>query len=134
MKIDGGVGARLSPCPHRPLLAEAPPLPCFAARTFCDASFWLDCFALADFGGADFVRGFVAGALESAPHVPTGDRAVWAPALAEFQEFLRLGHVLLAVGDGPALFDAEVVDGKHVGAPEAENQKHFDGPGADPAH
>ena len=88
---------------------------------------------LADFGGADFVGGFVAGALECAPHVPAGDGAVGAPAFAEFQEFFGLGHVLLTVGDGPAFFHAEVVDGQNVGAAEAENQKHFDGPGADAA-
>ena len=41
--------------------------------------------------------------------------------------------MLFAVGDGPAFFDAEVVDGKDVGAAEAEDQEHFDGPGADAA-
>ena len=41
--------------------------------------------------------------------------------------------MLLAVGDGPAFFDAKVVDGENVGAAEAEDQKHFDGPGADAA-
>jgi hypothetical protein len=85
----------------------------------------------ADFGGADFVGGFVAGAFEGAPHVPTGDGAIGAPALAESEELLGLGHVPLAVGNGPALFYAEVMDGEHVGAAEAEDEKHFDGPGAD---
>ena len=50
------------------------------------------------FGGEDFVGYGVAGALEGSPHVPTGDGAVGAPAFAESQEFLGLGHVLLAVG------------------------------------
>src|SRR5713101_9464978 len=91
-------------------------------------------FALpADFGGTDFAHGGVAGALAGAPHVPTGDGAIGAPALAEGEEFLGRGHMLLAVGDGPAFFDAEVVDGENVGAAEAEDQKHFDGPGADAA-
>src|SRR5713226_4614760 len=91
-------------------------------------------FALpADFGGADFAQGGVASALAGAPHVPTGDGAVGTPALAEGKEFLGLGHVLFAVGDGPALPDAEVVDGENVRAAEAEDQKHFDGPGADAA-
>src|SRR5208283_6083385 len=89
--------------------------------------------ALAGFAGADFVGHFVAGAFERAPHVPTGDGAIGTPALAEFEKLLGRGHVLFAVGDGPTLFYAEVVDGKHVGATEAENQKHFDGPGADAA-
>jgi len=89
--------------------------------------------AHAGLGGADFVGGFVAGALEGAPHVPTGDGAVGAPAFAEGEELLGLGHVLFAVGDGPAFFDAEVVDGEDVGAAQTEDQEHFDGPGADAA-
>src|SRR5229473_6449630 len=91
-------------------------------------------FALpADFGGTDFAQGGVAGALAGAPHVPTGDGTIRAPALAEGEEFLGRGHVLLAVGDGPALPDAEVVDGENVGAAETEDQKHLDGPGPDAA-
>src|SRR5712692_280638 len=84
-------------------------------------------------GRANFAHGGVAGALASAPHVPTGDGAVGAPAFAEGQELLRLGHVLFAVGDGPAFFDAQVVNGEDVEAAEAEDQEHFDGPGADAA-
>src|SRR5712691_6128984 len=91
-------------------------------------------FALpTDFGGADFAEGGVAGALAGAPHVPTGDGAVRTPALAEGEKFLGLEHVLFAVGDGPALPDAEVVDGENVGASEAEDEEHFDGPGPDAA-
>ena len=74
---------------------------------------------LANTGGADFAPGGVAGPLTGAPHVPTGDGAVGAPALAEGEEFLGLGHVLLTVGDGPALLDAEIVDGENVRAAEA---------------
>src|SRR6266700_8383662 len=88
---------------------------------------------VADFGGADFAHGGVAGALAGAPHVPTGDGAVGAPALTEGEEFFGLGHMLLAVGDGPAFPNTEVVDRENVGAAEAENQEHFDGPGADAA-
>jgi len=62
------------------------------------------------------------------------NRAVRAPAFAEGEEFLGLGHTPLAVGDGPALPDAEVVDGQHVGPAEAEDQKHFDGPNTDAPH
>src|SRR6266851_1361179 len=91
-------------------------------------------FALsADLGGAYFAEGGVAGALAGAPHVPTGDGAIGAPALAEGEELLGRGHVLLAVGDGPALPDPEVVDGENVGAAEPEDQKHLDGPGPDAA-
>jgi len=71
--------------------------------------------------------------LEGAPHVPTGDGAVGAPALTEGQKFFRAGLVFFAVGDGPAFLYAEVVDGKNIRAAEAENQKHFDGPGSDAA-
>src|SRR6266571_7102662 len=93
-----------------------------------------DLARLLDTRRADFAEGGVAGALAGAPHVPTGDGAVRAPALAEGQEFLGLGHMLLAVGDRPALPDAEVVDGENVGAAEPEDQKHLDGPGPDAAH
>jgi len=90
-------------------------------------------FAFAGFGGADFAHGGVAGALAGAPHVPTGDGAVRAPAFAEGENFLGFGHVFFAVGDGPAFFDAEVVDGEDVGAAEMEDQEHFYRPGADAA-
>jgi len=75
----------------------------------------------------------MASALAGAPHIPGGDGAVRAPAFAEFQEVFGRGHVLLAVSDSPAFANAEVVDGKNIGAAEAENEKHFDGPGADAA-
>src|SRR5260370_621396 len=84
-------------------------------------------------GRADFAHSGVAGALASAPHVPTGDCAVGAPLLAKGEKFLGFGHVLLAVGDGPTFSHAQVVDGKDVRAAEAEDQKHLDGPGADAA-
>ncbi len=87
----------------------------------------------ADFGGADLAHGGVAGTMAGAPHVPAGDGAVGTPALAESEEFFGFGLVFFAVGDGPAFLYAQVVDGKHVGAAEAENQKHFDGPGANAA-
>src|ERR1700682_1398593 len=74
-------------------------------------AFGLGAPVLADFGGAGFVGGGVAGALEGAPHVPTGDGAVGAPAFAEGEELLGLGHVFLAVGYGPAFFYARGVGG-----------------------
>ena len=43
----------------------------------------IDGLRLADFGWTDFAHGGVAGALAGTPHVPTGDGAVGAPALAE---------------------------------------------------
>jgi len=69
-----------------------------------------------------------------APHVPTGDGAVRAPAFSEFEELFGLGHVFFAVGERPAFFYAEVMDGQDVRAAQAENQKHFNGPGADAAN
>src|SRR5467141_3803095 len=91
-------------------------------------------FAALWFSRLDFVGGGVACTFEGAPHVPTGDGAVRAPAFAEGEEFLGLGQAPLAVGDGPALPDPEVVDGQHVGPAEAEDQKHFDGPNTDAPH
>ncbi len=84
-------------------------------------------------GGAYFTQGGVAGAVAGAPHVPGSDGAVGTPAFAESQEFFGFGLVLFAVGDGPAFLHAEVVDGENIGATEAEDQKHFHGPGADAA-
>ena len=104
------------------------------ASAAASEAFWFGALMrLTDTGGADFAHGGVAGALAGAPHVPTGDGSVGTPTFAKGEEFLGLGHVLLAVGDGPAFFDAEVVDGENVGAAKAEDQEHFDGPGADAA-
>jgi hypothetical protein len=86
-----------------------------------------------ELGGKDLAGGGVASALEGPPHVPAGDGAVGSPLFAEGQEFLGFGHVLLAVGDGPALFYPEVVDGEDIGATQIENQEHLDSPGADAA-
>src|SRR5260370_15857188 len=58
-------------------------------------------------GRADFAHSGVAGALASAPHVPTCDCAVGAPLLAKGEKFLGFGHVLLAVGDGPTFSRSE---------------------------
>src|SRR5260370_20500996 len=117
------------------------PLQGIAAGAFARGAFWLGGLALTRFRGpatprrgkADFVGGFIAGAFKGAPHVPTGDGAIGAPALTESEELFGLWHVLLAVGNGPAFFYAEVVDGEHVGAAEAEDEEHLDGPSADPA-
>jgi len=79
----------------------------------------------------DLVGGGVAGALEGAPHVPACDGAIGAPAFAEGKELFRAGLVFLAVGDRPAFLHAEIMDGENIRAAKAENQKHFDGPGAD---
>src|SRR6266436_6854204 len=102
----------------------------FAAFCGHSAALAADYFYL---GGEDFVGYGVAGALEGSPHVPAGDGAVGAPALAEGQEFLGLGHVFLAIGYGPALLHSEVVDGEDVRAAEIEDEEHLDGPGADAA-
>ena len=109
-------------------------LKALAARALGRRSTTLGVLArFADMGGADFAHGRVPGALAGAPHVPTGDGAVGTPAFAKGQEFLGLRRALLAVSDGPAFLDAEVVNGKNVRAAEAEDQKHFDGPVADAA-
>ena len=69
--------------------------------------------------------------MEGAPHVPTGDGAIGTPAFPEGEEFFGAGLVFFAVGDGPAFLHAEVMNRQNVRATKAENQKHFDGPGAD---
>jgi len=100
---------------------------------FSLAGCWARWFSFADFGGADFAHGGVAGAMAGAPHVPAGDGAVGAPAFAEGEELFGFGLVFFAVGYGPAFLYAEVVDGENVRTAEAKNQKHFDSPGADAA-
>jgi len=71
--------------------------------------------------------------MAGAPHVPGGDGAVGAPAFSEGEKLFGRGHMFFVVGDGPAFFDPEVVDGENVGAAEAEDEEHLDGPGADAA-
>src|SRR6266852_5516518 len=68
------------------------------------------------------------------PHIPTCDSPVGAPALAKFQQLFRFWHVFFAVGDGPAFFHTQVVDGQDVRTSQAKDQKHFHGPGADAAY
>src|SRR3981189_1981914 len=87
--------------------AEARPLQLPAGGAFGLGPFWFGVMAgFTGGGGADFVGRGVAGALEGAPHVPTGDGAVGAPAFAEGEELLRLGQVLCPGGYVPALFYA----------------------------
>jgi len=81
----------------------------------------------------DSVGEGVAGALEGAPHVPTGDGAVGAPTFTEGEKLFGCGHVLLAVRHGPAFLYAQVVDGENVRAAQIEDQKHLNGPGPDAA-
>ena len=59
-------------------------------------------------------------------------KAAW-PARWQARHMYQEATVLFAVGDGPALPHAEVVDGKHVGAAEAEDEEHFHRPGTDAA-
>ncbi len=126
--LAAGFGGTAMPRQVSPRGSKDPPL-----RRLAFATDGIGGLAPSHFGGADFVGGLVAGALEGAPHVPACDGAVGSPAFTAGEEFLGLGHVLLAIGDGPAFFDAEVVDGKNVRAAEAEDQEHFDGPGANAA-
>lgn len=80
------------------------------------------------------LAGVFASELDGPPHVPARDSAIGTPTLPEFKEFLRLGDAALPIRDGKAFLHALVVDGQYIGAAEAENQKHLDGPCADAAH
>src|SRR5712672_551902 len=104
------------------------------ARPLQRLSFGFSGFAVAGFGGADFAHGGVSSSLTGAPHVPTRDGAVGTPAFTKGEQFFGFGHVLFAVGDGPAFLDSQVMDRENIRAAETENQKHFDGPGADAAN
>ena len=70
---------------------------------------------------------------DGAPHVPTGDGAVGAPAFAVGGDFARLGNGFLAVEKSETFLHGVIVDGQNVRAAEPEDEKHFDGPGADAA-
>src|SRR5271157_2023036 len=69
-----------------------------------------------------------------APHVPTGDAAVWTPALAVGQQLFRLGQLGEFVHLGEAFADAIVVHGQHIRTSQAKDQQHLDRPAADAAH
>src|SRR6266404_9075376 len=83
-----GVDARRN-LQHGKSRAEARSLQSLVAGAFAQVGFALGVRArFARECGADFANGGVAGALAGAPHVPTGDGAIGAPALAEGEEFL----------------------------------------------
>src|SRR5262249_10267187 len=90
--------------------------------------------ALAGACRANVVGGGIAGTFERPPHVPGSDCPIRSPAFSEGEQLLRLRHVLLAVGHRPALLDAQVVNRQNVWTAQAKDQKHFNGPRADPAH
>ena len=88
--------------------------------------------------GGNFTGGEVAGA----PEVPAGDGAPGLPFFCAAVHDVGFGEVHggdfvggfeFAEGEGEAFADAVVVDGEDVGAAEAEDEEHLDGPAADAA-
>src|ERR1700682_2180776 len=82
------------------------------------------------------------GQVAGAPEVPAGDVAPGLPAGGAFVDDVGFGEVgggyfvcwlELAEGEGEAFADAVVVNGQDVGAAEAEDEQHLDGPLADAA-
>src|SRR5205085_5240011 len=74
-------------------------------------------------------RGGASG-LAGGAHGGGGDGAEGAAAFAEFEQLFGRGHVLVAGGDGATFADAEIVDRENVRAAKAEDEEHFDSPGA----
>ncbi len=94
------------------------------------------------FGGLLGLGGFPGGEVAGSPHVPGGDGAPGTPAFGAFAHgvgFAKegggdLGGGFEALeGEGEAFADGVVVDGEDIGAAEAEDEEHFDGPAADAA-
>ena len=82
------------------------------------------------------------GQVAGAPEVPAGDRAPRLPFPGAALHNVRFGEVEgrdlvgwleLAEGEGEAFADAEVGYRQDVGAAEAEDEQHFNGPAADAA-
>jgi len=97
------------------------------------------CLSLLRAGEDHLAVGEVAGS----PHIPAGDGAPGGPAVAALVHLFGFGEVHrgdlvgwleFAEGEGEAFADAVVGDGEDVGAAEAEDEEHLDGPAADAAH
>ena len=82
------------------------------------------------------------GEVAGAPEVPAGDGAPGLPFFCAALHVVGFGEVdggdlvggfEFAEGEGEAFADAVVVDGEDVGAAEAEDEEHLDGPAADAA-
>src|SRR5215469_14438074 len=85
---------------------------------------------------------FAVGQVAGAPHVPACYGAPGFPAFAAFVHLVWFGEVHggdfvggleLAEGEGEAFADSVVGDGEDVGAAEAEDEEHLDGPATDSA-
>ncbi len=87
-------------------------------------------------GGRRFGGGEIAGA----PHVPAGDGSPGAPTISAAEQDVGFGEVgggdfvggfEFAEGEREAFADGVVVDGEDVGAAEAKDEEHLDGPFTD---
>src|SRR3954463_12501939 len=72
--------------------------------------------------------------VERAPQVPGGHRAPGPPLLAEALQGARRDLAAFEVSELDALLQAEIVQGKHVGPQEVEDQEHLGRPAPDAAH
>jgi hypothetical protein len=62
------------------------------------------------------------------PEIPACYASIGLPALAEFQELLRLGELALFVGELETLLYCVIESWQHVRTAQTENQEHVDGP------
>src|ERR1017187_10725674 len=70
-------------------------------------------------------------AFQAAPEVPTGYRAVGAPAAGHPLHFVSGGEGFQIVGFADGVADAQVARGQDVGPLQGEDQEHVSGPDAD---
>src|SRR5579872_6066604 len=70
-------------------------------------------------------------AIQAAPEIPGGDRAIRMPAFGELLDLLRLGKLTQPIGFFDRRADAEVSRRQNVGTAQSEDQKHVGSPNAD---
>src|ERR1700730_4881146 len=72
--------------------------------------------------------------LQGAPQIPACNRAVRAPALPIFKDYLRFWLALEAIHTLEAFSNSVVLNRQDVGPSKPRHQEHLHGPLADPAH
>src|SRR3989337_2580257 len=72
--------------------------------------------------------------IERAPQVPGGDRAPGLPGGTQPHHCLQRDFSVLEIGEANRFLQAQVVERKHVGAQQVEDQEHLGRPATDAAH
>src|SRR5688572_14500761 len=72
--------------------------------------------------------------VEAGPEIPARDRTIRTPRFADSHQPVRRRRFPEPIGTLHGLDDAQVADGQHVGALQAEHQEHLRRPAADAFH